>query len=114
LAEKRRIVELTLRVGASVSKIANVHGVHPTSLSHRRTLYRSGKLGGKSSGRELRAAAASVALLPVTVSEECGEFARSSASSVVHLTLAPGASLRLETPQLDSALIRALLAELRG
>jgi transposase-like protein len=31
-AEKRRIVELTLRAGVSVLAIAREHGVHPNSL----------------------------------------------------------------------------------
>jgi transposase-like protein len=40
-AEKRRIVELTLRAGVSVRAIAREHGVHPTSLHHWTALYRS-------------------------------------------------------------------------
>ena len=48
LAEKRRIVELTLRAGVSVRAIAREQGVHPTSLSHWRTLYRAGKLDAQS------------------------------------------------------------------
>jgi len=43
-AEKRRIVELTLRAGASLAAIALEHGVHPTSLNHWKALYRAGKL----------------------------------------------------------------------
>jgi transposase-like protein len=114
LTEKRRIVELTLQAGASISKVAHAHGVHPTSLSHWRTMYRSGKLGAKSSGKIARATTVSAAMLPVTVTAEQEHFTRSRESSVVHLTLASGAALRLETPRLDSALICALLAELRG
>ena len=43
--EKRRIVELTMREGASIRAIAREHGVHPTSLSHWRRRYRAGTLG---------------------------------------------------------------------
>lgn len=43
LAEKRRIVELTLAIGASARAIAREHGLHPNSLCQWRALYRAGK-----------------------------------------------------------------------
>ncbi len=59
LAEKRRIVELTMRKGASTCAIAREHSVHPTSLSHWRTLYRVGKLDAQPPGVCSRAESAS-------------------------------------------------------
>jgi transposase-like protein len=44
LAEKRRIVELTLGEGASLLAVAREHGVHPNSLGRWKALYRAGKL----------------------------------------------------------------------
>ena len=44
MAEKRRIVELTLRPGASFVAVAREHGVNPNSLYRWRRLYRAGKL----------------------------------------------------------------------
>jgi transposase-like protein len=44
-AEKRRIVELTLREGASLLAIAREHGVHPNSLGHgRRSIVRESSM----------------------------------------------------------------------
>ena len=113
ISEKRRIVELTMRAGASISKIARTHGVHPTSLSHWRSLYRSGKLEEKGSANRARACAVSTSLLPVTIADEPSVRAFEHERSVVHLTLASGAVLRFETVHLEPALICALLAELR-
>lgn len=66
LAEKRRIVELSLRAGASIQAIAREHDVHPTSLSHWRTLYRAGKLDMASTS-PIHDAMARAALLPVSI-----------------------------------------------
>lgn len=44
LSEKRRIVELTLREGASVLAIAREHGLSCNSLYQWQVLYRAGKL----------------------------------------------------------------------
>ena len=46
-AEKRRIVELTLRASVSVLAIAREHGVRPNSLHRWRALYRAGKLNAQ-------------------------------------------------------------------
>src|ERR1019366_2467162 len=94
LAEKRRIVELTLRAGVPVRAIAREQGVHRTSLSHWRTLYRAGKLGVQSMPR-VRDSMASATFVPVSIvpaergpqpvarpdTGECG-------SGVVHLMFA--------------------------
>ncbi len=109
VSEKRRIVELTLREGASVRAIAREHGVNRNSLYQWQALYRAGKLGAQP--------VPSATFLPVTV-VPIGPAPRdasrsSSASGVVHLMLASGATLRIETDALDAGLICALVAELR-
>ena len=65
IAEKRRIVELTLREGVSTRAIAREQGVNPTSLCHCKALYRAGKLDAQPP--RARAHASSAAFLPVTI-----------------------------------------------
>jgi transposase len=60
IAEKRRIVEETLVEGASVARIARVHGVNANQVFGWRRLYLSGRLGEQK---------ATMKLLPVRVSE---------------------------------------------
>ena len=122
-AEKRRLVELTLRSGVSVGAIAREHGVHPTSLSHWKTLYRTGKLEAQAqlaSTPRIDTPAASATFLPVSLVRAVRKpqpatrpTARACGSSVVQLVLASGATLRIETDALDAALVCALVAELR-
>ena len=122
--EKRRIVELSLREGASISEIALTHGIHATSLSHWRSLYRAGKLTGESPRKHT--CATSAKFLPVTITAERDHIARSPRalarssvttpmreSSTVYLSLPSGATVRFEVGVLDAAFVRALLAELR-
>src|SRR5476651_169345 len=68
LSEKRRIVELTHSKGASISEIALAHGLHPTSLSHWRSLYRAGKMFDASPRAHPPGATVQAALLPVMIS----------------------------------------------
>jgi transposase-like protein len=116
LSEKRRIVELTLRAGASIGAIAREQAVHPTSLCHWKALYRAGKLNAQPEPR-VSIAAPGATFLPVTIAG-AGRARRSAsgalgALSVVQLVLASGASMRIETGGLDAALVCALIAELR-
>jgi transposase-like protein len=124
--EKRRIVELTLREGASISEIALAHGIHATSLSHWRSLYRAGKLTGESPRKHASGSATSAKFLPVTITAEGEHIARSPRasarstvttptreSSTVYLSLPSGATVRFEVGALDVAFVRVLLAELR-
>ena len=121
LAEKRRIVELTLLAGVSVGAIAREHGVHATSLSHWRTLYRAGKLDAHSQPvPRVRASTTSAAFLPVSIvpavrgrQPASRPDAGACGGGVVQLTLASGATMRIETGALDAALVCALVAELR-
>ena len=119
LAEKRRIVELTLVAGASTRSIAIEQGVHPTSLSHWKSLYRSGKLDAQPTAR-VRATVPSTTFMPVSIAPAVRASQRSTPGcdadarrSVVQLMLASGATLRLETDGVDAALVCALVAELR-
>ena len=122
VAEKRRIVELTLREGASISEIARAHGLHYNSVSRWRALYRSGKLKAPSRpAPQVPTPAASAALLPVTISSGVraarlaapSPTARGREISIVQLTLPSGATFRLECGELDAALVSVLLAEAR-
>jgi transposase-like protein len=119
LAEKRRIVELTLVAGASTRSIAIEQGVHPTSLSHWKSLYRAGKLDAQPTAR-VRPRVPSTTFMPVSIAPAVCASQRSTPghdaharSSVVQLMLASGATLRLETDGVDAALVCALVAELR-
>ena len=120
-AEKRRIVELTLREGASLLAIAREHGVHPNSLGQWKALYRAGKLGApvKPTAR-VAGPAASATFVPVSVVPAVRgpqSAARPDVavcrSGIVQLVLASGATLRIETGALDAALVCALVGELR-
>jgi transposase len=120
-AEKRRIVELTLREGASLPAIAREHGVHPNSLGQWKALYRTGKLGApvKPAARVARPAA-SATFVPVGVVSEVRRpqpATRSDATAgrgaILQLVLASGATLRIETAALDAGLVCALVAELQ-
>jgi transposase-like protein len=118
-AEKRRIVELTLREGASISAIAREYGVNRHSLYQWQALYRAGKLNAQpTSGAH--AGASGATFLPVTIASAArpSRSARALTTNVgginvVELTVSSGAMLRIETAALSTELIRALIAELR-
>lgn len=116
LGEKRRIVELTLREGASIRSVARELGVNRNSLYQWQALYHAGKLNAEPAPRA-RAVAPKTTLLPVTIAAECAPQAASgrppSVSSIVQLMLASGATLRIETGVLDAGLLCALIAELQ-
>jgi len=120
-AEKRRLVELTLREGASLRAIAREHDVQPKSLGRWKSLYRAGKFNApvKPTAR-VAGPAASATFVPVSVVAAVrrpGPVMRSDAaadrSGIVQLVLASGATLRIETAALDVALVCALVAELQ-
>lgn len=84
--EKRRIVEETLEEGASVSKVARVHGVNANQVFQWRRLYRDGLLDTAASGSELR-------LLPVAVSDEArGDVAGRLATGPLEAVASGGSS----------------------
>ncbi len=119
LAEKRRIVELSLREGTSISAVAREYGVNRHSLYQWQALYHAGKLDAQPSSAS-HADASSAMFLPVTIATAVRppRSARSlradaDAMNVVELTISSGAVLRIETSALSTELIRALIAELR-
>lgn len=117
LSEKRRLVELTLRDGASIRSVAREQGVNRNSLYQWQALYHVGKLNAEPAPRA-RAVTPKTTLLPVTIAA-AGRGLQSvsgtpaGAWSIVQLMLTSGATLRIETGVLDAGLICALVAELR-
>lgn len=61
VAERRRIVELTLEPGMSVARVAQAEGVNSHQVFQWRKAYREGALGDSAIG--------SASLLPVLISE---------------------------------------------
>lgn len=111
VAEKRRIVELTLAEGASVARVARANGVNANQVFQWRRLYRGGRLGG---------AASAIKLLPVTVeaspSASLAMAAQPSCSTApagaIHIKLGR-AQIRIEGSA-DPVLLRMVLESLRG
>jgi transposase-like protein len=92
LTEKRRLVELTLREGASIRSVAREHGVNRNSLYQWLALYRAGELDVRGSQRA-GAVTSSATFLPVTIVPTGRRPPRagdrdSSASSIVQVMLA--------------------------
>ena len=114
IAEKRRIVELTLREGVSTRAIAREEGVNPTSLCHWKALYQAGKLDTQPP--RVRARTSSAAFLPVTIASALEPPRQNwgvGGRSIVQLTLPSGATLRIEMGVLDTGVFCALLAQLQ-
>jgi transposase len=111
VAEKRRIVELTLEPGASVALVARAHGVNANHVFKWRRAFERGELS--------EPGAASTGLLPVTVSAACESALRASG---VHERPMPPASIHIEFPGralisvesgADPLLLRSILESLR-
>jgi transposase-like protein len=117
ISEKRRIVELTLREGLSTRAIAREQGVHPTSLSHWKALYRAGKLNARlPESARTRARASRATFLPVTIAPVIEAPQRNlgaGGASIVQITLPSGATLRIETGELDAGIVCGLIAQLQ-
>src|ERR1700722_4327370 len=84
IAEKRRMVELTLAPGASVARVARAHGVNANQVFVWRRAFERGEL--------VESASLSTALLPVTVSvpdevavEESGQPEPPLTSGSIHI-----------------------------
>ncbi len=114
LSEKRRIVELTLREGASIDATAREQGIHPNSLRRWRARYRVGKLDAMSGPALRTVVATSGTFVPVTITP-VAHAARDLADSpsIVQITLSCGSMLRIETGALDGGLVCALVAQLQ-
>jgi transposase len=105
--EKRRIVEETLRAGASVARVAQRHAINANQVFAWRKRYREGRLGKSSK------------LLPVTVSDipesksgHVGSVSGSSAVGTMEIKLLRG-TLRI-AGSVDVVALRAVLECLAG
>lgn len=108
VAEKRRIVELTLQPGASVALVARAQGVNANQVFKWRREFQQGALAERSG--------ASVGLLPVTLARG-GETTQSSgiyerAEGTIHVEFPARALLSIERGA-DPTLLRVILESLR-
>lgn len=113
VAEKRRIVELTLVPGASVALVARAHGVNANQVFKWRRFFKRGELSD--------ARARSTALLPVTISADAetrpapadaAADALTSSGGAIHIELPGRAMISVESGA-DPALLRCVLESLR-
>jgi transposase-like protein len=111
--EKRRIVELALREGASIEAIAREQGVHSNTIRQWKALYRGGIFGAVSAPAPGKPAPTSGKFVPVTITSAPHVARNLGDRSIVHITLASGSTMRIETGALDGGLIRALVAQLQ-
>lgn len=111
IEEKRRIVELTMRKGVTIQSVAEKFGIHATTLSVWRVLYREGQLAlGKTANAEK---APHATLLPVTVAVPTCITSNQSNRSVVNINFASGTSVRVEVDVLHFTDLGALLIAIR-
>jgi transposase len=119
VAEKRRIVELTLQVGASVAKVALAEGVNSHQVFDWRRAYLKGKLEPKG---QRSAALLPVVLSPAEASAATLDAAVAEKSSIKPIAAMPGGAIHIEMSGrvkirveggVDAALLRAVLESLR-
>jgi transposase len=101
VAEKRRIVELTLVPGASVALVARVHGVNANQVFKWRREFERGQL--------LERVSAPASLLPVVLSDRDKPQTR---CGCIHVELQGRALISIESGA-DAALLRRILESLR-
>ena len=111
VAEKRRIVELTMEPSAIVALVARAHGVNANQVFAWRRAFKIGELA--------EPAAPATDLLPVTVSARCeAEIGESAAEQqratvgTIHIEF-PGRALISVEGGADPALLRSILESLR-
>jgi len=111
VAEKRRIVELTLQPGMSVARVAQAEGVNSHQVFQWRRAYRQGGLDDTESR--------SSSLLPVVMAErgkkafEQGEgHTPAPVGGAIHIELPGGVSIRVERGA-DLGLLQAVVGRLR-
>jgi transposase len=108
IEEKRRIVEETLRPGASVSRVARRHDVNANQVFHWRQKYREGRLGESQSGKLLP-----VSLADNTLSNSCDlGYAPSPSAGSMEIKLAKG-TVRI-AGSIDVVVLRTALECLLG
>ncbi len=109
IAEKRRVVELTMREGVSVGTIAKQYNIHPPMLSTWRTLYRDGKLVDNPTAIE----STGETFLPIKIADSHPALFASTNPMRVQMNLPCGASLCLEADTLDLQAIATLFTLVR-
>ena len=107
VSEKRRIVELTFEPGASVALVARAHGVNANQVFKWRRAFERGELVEPG-------AAASTALLPVTLSAPCEPAAKEPpvSTGAIHIEL-PGRTLISVEGTADAVMLRTILKSVR-
>ena len=106
ISEKRRIVELTTRAGASIRAVAREHGINRHSLYQWRALYHAGKLGEDPAGGAV--------FLPVSLSATAfkpRDRETPIAELRIEVVLPSGAIVRIESSGADRTLACAVLAQ---
>ncbi|MGA8734590.1 MAG: transposase [Terriglobales bacterium] len=112
IAEKRRIVEETLVEGASVARVARVHGINANQVFGWRRLYLGGRLGDRKPAMKLLPVRVSESLpAPLPVEHSPADFAKLQPGTI-HIELRQ-AQVRIEGSA-DPALVRVLLECLRA
>jgi transposase len=120
VVEKRRIVELTFRPGASVAKVAQAEGVNSHQVFDWRRAYLKGKLEPKG---HKSAALLPVVFPPADASAVTVDAAVIEKSSIKPMAAMPGGAIHIELPErvkirvesgADAALLRAVLESLRS
>jgi transposase len=101
--ERRRIVEETFETGASVSRVARLHGVNANQVFAWRRMYRNGELSEAGSG--------ALKLLPVSIAAEALSGEARSAPGLIHIEL-PGRALLTVEGSVDASTIQAVLKSL--
>ena len=107
VSEKRLIVELTLKPGASVAEVAREHDVNANQVFKWRRAFERGEL-----------AESSTALIPVTVkranasSGDAEEVPQASCRGAIHIELPGRAAISVESGA-EPSLVRLILESLR-
>ena len=107
LEEKRRIVEETLVEGASVARIARVHGLNANLVFHWRRLYQKGLLCGRGIAKLLPVEVTSENVPALSASWDGACQARSQSAGAIHIQLG-SAQVRVEG-SVDAGLVRVVL-----
>lgn len=107
VSEKRQIVQLTLKPGASVAEVAREHGVNANQVFKWRRAFERGEL-----------TESSTALIPVTVTRgnespgDAEEVSLASSGGGIHIELPGRAMISVESGA-DPLLVRSILESLR-
>lgn len=109
--ERRRVVEETFEVGASVARVALKHGINANQVFQWRRLYRDGKLGA-ASGSAMKLLPVNVAADEELPSPEPLEVVAPS-SGAIHIELPGEIRISLEG-SVDPGIVRAVLKSLRS